>query len=280
MNIVQKPSESSAVATVEFEVPEDVNTAKVRNGKELNGREVHIQSGSRSTLYVANYPAEYDEATVRKLFESYGEVVNVRFPSLKYNSRRRFCYVQFLTAEQAQAAENAMNDKMLDGHHRLLAKIADPEAKKNRSGAQAEGREIFVKNLENSADEGEIKQLFSQFGNVVSMNLLKRANGVRLGNGFVVFSSADEATKAVEQANNKPFYDRILNVEFSTLVVEMLPRIKPARPILLSSTTRLLSHQRMVTTTAAVPTSRWHRRLTPPAAKRWPRLSVNERLLF
>jgi RNA recognition motif-containing protein len=216
VNIVQKPSESSAIATVEFEVPEDVNAAKVRNGKELNGREVHIQSGSRSTLYVANYPAEYDEATVRKLFEGYGEVVNVRFPSLKYNSRRRFCYVQFLTAEQAQAAENAMDGKMLDGHHRLLAKIADPEAKKNRSGAQAEGREIFVKNLENSANEEEIKQLFSQFGNVVSMNLLKRANGVRLGNGFVVFSSADEATRAVEQGNNKPFYDRILNVSFST----------------------------------------------------------------
>jgi RNA recognition motif-containing protein len=216
VNIVQKPSNDSAVATVEFEVPEDVDSAKVRNGKELNGREVHIQSGSRSTLYVANYPAEYDETTVRKLFEGYGEVVNVRFPSLKYNSRRRFCYVQFLTSDQAQAAENAMNDKMLDGQHRLLAKIADPETKKNRSGAQAEGREVFVKNLENNADEEEIKQLFSQFGTVVSMNLLKRANGVRLGNGFVVFSSADEATKAVEQGNNKPFYDRILNVSFST----------------------------------------------------------------
>lgn len=216
VNIVQKPGNSSAVATVEFQVPEDVDSAKVRNGKELNGREVHIQSGSRSTLYVANYPAEYDETTVRKLFEGYGEVVNVRFPSLKYNSRRRFCYVQFLTAEQAQAAEDAMNDKMLDGQHKLLAKIADPEAKKNRSGAQAEGREVFVKNLENNANEEEIKQLFSQFGTVVSMNLLKRANGVRLGNGFVVFSSAGEATKAVEQGNNKPFYDRILNVSLST----------------------------------------------------------------
>jgi RNA recognition motif-containing protein len=98
----------------------------------------------------------------------------------------------------------------------LLAKIADPEAKKNRSGAQAEGREVFVKNLDNNVDEEEIKQLFSQFGKVVSMNLLKRANGVRLGNGFVVFSSNDEATKAVEQGNNMPFHSRILNVSFST----------------------------------------------------------------
>lgn len=216
INLLPHPNNGTALATLEFESPEDVNSAKVRNGKDLNGREVHIQSGSRSTLYVANYPADYDEDTVRRLFQGYGEVITVRFPSLKYNSRRRFCYVQFLNGEQAQAAENAMDGKMLDGQHRLLAKISDPEAKKNRSGAQAEGREIFVKNLDNSVDEAEIKEHFSKFGNVVSMNLLKRADKKRLGNGFIVFSSADEATKAVEEGHNKPFCDRILNISLST----------------------------------------------------------------
>lgn len=216
VNIVPHQNNGTAVATVEFETPEDVSSAKIRNGKDLNGHEVHIQSGSRSTLYVTNYPPEFDESAVRKLFEGYGEVVNVRFPSLKFNSRRRFCYVQFLDAEQAQAAENAMDGKMLDGQHRLVAKISDPEAKKNRGGPQAEGREVFVRNLDNTADSDEIKALFSQYGNVVSMNLLKRADGKRLGNGFVVYSSADQATKAVEEGNNKPFHDRILNVTLAT----------------------------------------------------------------
>ena len=216
VNIVPHANNGTAVATVEFETPEDVSTARVRNGKDLNGHEVHIQSSSRSTLYVTNYPPEFDEPAVRKLFEGYGEVVNVRFPSLKFNSRRRFCYVQFLDAEQAQAAENAMDGKMLDGQHRLVAKISDPEAKKNRGGPQAEGREVFVKNLDNTADTEEIKALFGQYGNVVSMNLLKRADGKRLGNGFVVYSTADQAAKAVEEGNNKPFHDRILNISLAT----------------------------------------------------------------
>lgn len=216
ISILPSHNNGTAAATVEFETAEDAETAKVRNGKDLNGREVHIQSGTRSTLYVTNYPPEFDEAAFRKLFESYGEVVSVRFPSLKYNSRRRFCYVQFLSGEQAQAAENALDGKMLDGQHRLVAKISDPEAKKNRSGAQAEGRELFVKNLENNASEEEVKQHFSQYGNVVSMNLLKRADGKKLGNGFIVYSSADQATRAVEEGNNKPFRDRILNIALST----------------------------------------------------------------
>lgn len=216
VNILPHQNNDTAVATVEFETPEDVKTAKVRNGKPLNGREVHIQSGSRSTLYVTNYPAEFDEAAIRKLFVDYGDVVTVRFPSLKYNSRRRFCYVQFLTSEQAQAAENAMDDKILDGSHRLVAKISDPEAAKNRTGASAEGRELFVKNLDNNVRQQDIKDHFSKFGTVVSMNLLKRADGKRVGNGFIVMSSADEATKAVEEGNNRPFSDRILSIVLAT----------------------------------------------------------------
>lgn len=216
VHVLPDSNTGTVSATVEFELQEDVAAAKTRNGRTLLGREVHIYSGSQSTLYVANYPAESDETAIRSLFEAYGEIISVRFPSLKYNNRRRFCYVQFLLAEQAKAAEGAMDGKMLDGAHRLLAKVSDPDAKKHRGGAQAEGREIFVKNIENAASEEEIQAFFAQYGSVISMNLLKNVAGKRLGNGFVVFSSADEATRAVEKANNKPLRDRILHLALST----------------------------------------------------------------
>ena len=215
ITIIQEKSGDAATATVEFETNEDVLAAKTRNGKDFNGNEVQIQSGSNSTLYVANYPPEYDEGSVRKLFESYGEIVSVRFPSLKYNSRRRFCYVTFLTSEMAKAAEAAMDDKILDGEHRLLAKLSDPNAKKQRSGAQAEGREIIAKNIERRASDDEITKYFEQYGNVVSINSVKLVNGKKTGTAFLVFSSADEATAALA-ADNKPFQDRILHVEIAS----------------------------------------------------------------
>jgi RNA recognition motif-containing protein len=215
IGIIQDKSGDTATATVEFESHEDVLAAKTRNGKELNGNEVHIQSGSNSTLYVANYPPEYDEAAIRKLFESYGDIVGVRFPSLKYNSRRRFCYVSFLTSDMARAAEAALDDKMLDGNHKLLAKLSDPDAKKQRSGAQAEGRELIVKNIERSAPDKEITKFFEQYGTVVSINSVKLVNGKKTGTAFIVFSSADEAAAALA-ANNKPFHDRILHVEIAS----------------------------------------------------------------
>jgi len=215
ISIMQDAAKNSATATVEFTSHEDVLAAQTRNGREIDGHEVTIASGSQSTLYVTNYPPEFDEPAIRKLFDSYGEIVSVRLPNLKYNSRRRFCYVQFMTETMARAAEAAMDGKMLDGQHRLLAKISNPEAKKQRAGAQAEGRELFVKNIDHKASEDEIKGFFSQYGEVVKTNLLKLVNNRRTGTGFIVFSSADEANAALA-ANNKPLKDRILQVEMAT----------------------------------------------------------------
>ncbi|KAK5120623.1 hypothetical protein LTR85_005981 [Meristemomyces frigidus] len=214
INILQDKTGETATATVEFQSHEDVLAAKTRNGRDLNGNEVRVQSGSQNTLYVANYPPEYDEVAVRKLFDSYGEILSVRFPSLKFNSRRRFCYVQFLTDDMARAAETAMDSKMLDGQHKLVAKVSNPDAKKQRSGAQAEGREVFVKNIDREASEAQVIEFFGQYGSVSSVNLVKLVNGKRTGTGFVVFASVDEANKGLG-ANNKPFRDRILHVEIS-----------------------------------------------------------------
>lgn len=213
--LVADSDKTSATAVVEFGSAEEAAAAKTRTGKSLRSRTVQVKAGTMSTLYVANYPPELDESAIRKLFSAYGEIASVRFPSLKYNNRRRFCYVQFVTSEQAKAAEEALDGKMLDGSHRLLAKISDPDAKKQRSGAKEEQRELFVKNIDNNASEADVRALFAQHGDVLSINLLKNVTGRRLGNGFVIFASAEQATKAIEALNSKPFNDRILHVELA-----------------------------------------------------------------
>lgn len=151
---------------------------------------------------------------MRELFKPYGDIVSVRFPSLKFNNRRHFCYVQFVTAEMAKAAESALDGKML-GSWKLLAKIADPDAKKKRSSAMEEGREVFVKNIDRSLSDDQVRKHFGQYGNVLTMNSLKNASGQKLGTAFIVFEKGDEA-KAALGANNKPLSDRILHVELAT----------------------------------------------------------------
>lgn len=222
----QGSSDNTSSATLEFETAEDVLAAKTRDGKELEGHAISIHSEGVNTLYVCNYPAEYEEKAIRSLFEKYGEIVSVRFPSLKLNLRRRFCYVEFLTSEMAKAAEAAMDGMKIDGLHTLLAKISDPNRKQARSGAQQEGRELFVKNFDKFKDSPEeIRKLFEQYGEIEKFNLIRGMNGQLLGNGFVAYTTAEAATSAVKGLNDLPRHGRILHVSLST------PKGRTAAPL-------------------------------------------------
>lgn len=140
---------------------------------------------SGTTLFVANYPPHADEAYLRNTFAKYGEIASVRFPSLKYNTHRRFCYVQFMSRDQAEAALS-MNGQSIEDHE-LVVKISDPSKKKDREGASYEGREVFVRNVHWKAQEEDIKTRFVQFGTVVSVRIPRKVDGNSKGVAYVVF---------------------------------------------------------------------------------------------
>lgn len=119
----------------------------------------------------------------------YGSIVSVRLPSLKFNQRRRFAYVQFLTAEEARAA-TVLNNKSVDRFN-ITVLISDPDAKKTRGGATSEGREIHVSNVEFTATEADIRDFFEQHGKVVSVRVVRNSHSNRpTGSVFVIYSTA------------------------------------------------------------------------------------------
>lgn len=184
-NVTLKPEKDSMVAIVEFESSEEAEYALMKEGKGFEGHDITIKRGQSTTLYVANYPAHADEAYIRKLFETCGEILSIRFPSLKYNTHRRFCYVQFAKSDDAVGATK------LDGTDveglKLIAKISNPDAKKKRDGATAEGREVYVYRLNFRINKREIQEAFAQFGNIERVNIPTMPNGNNRGFGYIVY---------------------------------------------------------------------------------------------
>src|SRR5215831_6987139 len=71
---------------------------------------------------------------------------------------------------------------------------------------------IYVGNLPFSANEGEVRDLFSQHGTVESVSLITdRETGRPRGFGFVEMSRAD-ATRAIQSLNGKDMGGRPLRV--------------------------------------------------------------------
>ncbi|KAJ6257919.1 hypothetical protein Dda_7709 [Drechslerella dactyloides] len=200
-HMVVEADNESATASVEFQNAEDVLAAQTRDKKTLKGREIEVQLGYNTTLYVTNFPPTANEKWIRELFKDCGPIVEVRFPSLKYNQHRRFCYAQFEASEDAEKAAK-FNGKDVEGFT-LVSKLSDPGKKQERSGAVHEGREVFIRNIDYSATEAEVRELFGKYGSIDSIRLVSKGKGNHSGFGFLDYETAESAQASLELDGQK-----------------------------------------------------------------------------
>lgn len=204
----------SITALVEFASAAEAESALLRDQKYFGERQIQVGSGQDLTVYVANYPPAADKKYIRELFHDCGQLLSIRWPSLKVNAHRRFCYVSF--RDQAAAAKAVEKEgKLLEGKYKLLSKLSDPGHKKEREGAVAEGREVHVANLDSSVAEGDIKDIFSKYGKVMRVNIPRGISGKSKGFCFLDFETKEQAEKAVSELNNTKFRHQILQVSLS-----------------------------------------------------------------
>ncbi|KAK1753875.1 squamous cell carcinoma antigen recognized by T-cells 3 [Echria macrotheca] len=212
---MQRKDDGTSVALVEFRTADEARSALLRDGKFVADRAVSVTSATDCTLYVTNYPPEADTQYIRELFKDCGEIHSIRFPSLKFNTARRFCYLTFCDREAAAAAIKLDGKTLEGGKFKLLAKISDPGMKQHRHGAQAEGREIHVTNLPRNVDEDEIRVMFEKAGRVVSVRLLRDMAGKSKGAGFVVMETKEQTEEAIKTLDTVIWGNRALKVELS-----------------------------------------------------------------
>ncbi|KAL2115350.1 hypothetical protein VTJ04DRAFT_9605 [Mycothermus thermophilus] len=235
VNIDIRKSDESAVALVELGSPDDARSALLRDGRYLGQNVVRVSAATDCTLFVTNYPPEADEQYLRGLFQKCGEIFSIRFPSLKYNTKRRFCYITFRDRAGAAAATKLDGKPLDSGKYRLVAKFSDPAARQQRHGAQAEERELHVVNLPRSIADEDVRGLFSKAGRVVSVRLPRTMAGHTTGTAFVVMETREEAQKAIRVFDKTLFGQHAIKVELSRPpVAKTTATIRTSRPATMS----------------------------------------------
>lgn len=77
-------------------------------------------------------------------------------------------------------------------------------------------KEIFVGNVAFDVSEAELKDFFENYGEIEQCKLIvDRATGKSRGFGFVKYTVATNASKAVTEAHGHQFKGRALNVKLS-----------------------------------------------------------------
>ncbi|THH27765.1 hypothetical protein EUX98_g6425 [Antrodiella citrinella] len=203
---------NSVVATVEFAGRDCVPAALTKDKKRIHEQEIAVHLAWKSTLYVTNFPEKADDVFIRDLFGRYGEVFDVRWPSKKFKSTRRFCYS--LTWDLGQSAADealVLNGYELDEGLRMSVYISNPERKKDRTDADANDRELYVAGLSKSTTQQDLRKLFSTYGPVKDIRMILDDRGQSKGFAFVEFEQAKDAVSGLA-ANNYELKGRRVSV--------------------------------------------------------------------
>ncbi|KTW27481.1 U6 snRNP complex subunit PRP24 [Pneumocystis jirovecii RU7] len=210
--IIEEISDNSSTAFVEFANLEDTKSALTKNYKKLDQNEILVELATETTLWVTNFPPSADEKFIHNLFEKYGDVIEVRFPSLRYNSRRRFCYVQMKYPEQALASLS-LHGQMFEKKYKLIVNISDSSKKEDRKEASSEGREIIISNISHESTENDLIDLFSKYGTLESVRLINDRNSKHhKGFCYIIYSTAEQALSALD-ADKQELHSNTISVK-------------------------------------------------------------------
>ncbi|EJT49300.1 hypothetical protein A1Q1_01600 [Trichosporon asahii var. asahii CBS 2479] len=202
------PGEETDSALVEFQTADAVPDALDKDRKKLDSSEIRVAMLWRSTLFVTNFSKDTDDKGIRKLFSQYGTILQTRWPSLKYASSRRFCYVTMDSPASAQSALVLDHFKPDDGYP-MSVKISDPAARQKRSDEA--NTKLFVGGLNPKTKEGHVRELFNKYGQIRSVKLgWDREKRECKGFAFV-----EMAKEAALELNGTPYHGHGLKVELS-----------------------------------------------------------------
>lgn len=83
---------------------------------------------------------------------------------------------------------------------------------KSTKNPPSQGDTLFVRNLAKSVDVQQLSTLFAPFGTIARVNIIKDALGTSKGFGFVHFTNASDAGKALAKMNGHLLAGRKLHV--------------------------------------------------------------------
>ncbi|GKV40532.1 hypothetical protein SLEP1_g48165 [Rubroshorea leprosula] len=161
----------------------------------------HPDGSGVAKLYVAPVPRTATEDDIRSLFKEHGNVVEVILPKDKKTGERQgYCFVKYLTFEEAGRAI-----KELDSQHTFPGELASirvryADADRDRVGTP-HLEKIFVSGLSKQASRKEIEEIFSPYGIVEDIYIIRDDHGENRGCGFVQFSRREMALAAINALN-------------------------------------------------------------------------------
>ncbi|XP_055081402.1 polyadenylate-binding protein 1A-like isoform X2 [Periophthalmus magnuspinnatus] len=213
---------SLGYAYVNFQQPADAERAlDTMNFDVIKGRPVRIMWSQRDpslrksgvgNIFIKNLDKSIDNKALYDTFSAFGNILSCKVVCDE-NGSKGYGFVHFETHEAAERAIEKMNGMLLNDRKVFVGRFKSRKEREAEMGARArEFTNVYVKNFGDDVDDEKLREIFSQFGNALSIRVMTDATGKSRGFGFVSFERHEDAQKAVDEMNGKEFQGRPIYV--------------------------------------------------------------------
>jgi len=200
---------SLGYAYVNFhEVADAKNAIDTLNGTRIKGRPCRIMWSQRDpsvrksgqgNIFIKNLDKSIDSRALYDTFSAFGDILSCKVATDGRGGSKGYGFVHYETFEAADQAINKVNGMLLNGKIVYVGHFI-PSKERQTNSDPDRFTNIYVKNLEESYSEEDLKRDFSAFGPIQSAVLQKEPRGVY---AFVNYEKHEDAVKAIEALNNK-----------------------------------------------------------------------------
>lgn len=172
----------------------------------------HREQDKDATVYIGNIDERAAPDMVYEVMLQMGPIQNIHMPRDRVTqSHQGFGFVEFRTPTDAEYAANVMNGVKLFGKSLRVNKASADKQKTTDIGA-----ELFVGNLDPSADEKILYDTFSRFGPLLTLPKVARDDaGGSKGFGFISFGDFESSDAAIDNLNGQYILSNQVTVQYA-----------------------------------------------------------------
>nr|CAB3487562.1 unnamed protein product [Digitaria exilis] len=237
---MDEAGQSKGFGFVQYEKEEAAQAAiKSLNGMLINDKPVYVGPFLRkqerdhsfdkakfNNVFVKNLSESTTKEDLLKIFGEYGNITSAVVMIGMDGKSRCFGFINFENPDAAAHAVQELNGKKINDKEWYVGRAQkkserDMELKRRfeqslkDAADKYQGLNLYLKNLDDSIGDDQLRDLFSNFGKITSCKVMRDQNGLSKGSGFVAFSTREEASQALTEMNSKMISGKPLYVAFA-----------------------------------------------------------------
>lgn len=209
VNFHQLADAKRAIDTMNFEV---IKGRPVR--LMWSQRDPSLRKSGVGNIFLKNLHRSIDSLSLGDTFTAFGNILSCKVVSDEKGVSKGYGFVHFETQEAAEKAIEKTNGMLLNDRKAFVGHFKSRKERGAELGACVNNKftNVYVKNFGEDMSEEKLREIFCEFGPILSVRLMEDERGRSKGFGFASYKRPEDAQRAVDELNGKKLNGKILYV--------------------------------------------------------------------